>query len=34
MLREVFAAAEAHVVEFANPLTGGTSANTVYVATG
>ena len=29
---EVFALAEAHVVEFANPLTGGTSANTVYVA--
>ncbi len=28
-----FAAAAAHVVSFANPLTGGTSANTVYVAT-
>jgi len=34
MLREVFADAEAHVVEFANPLTRGTSANTVYVAQG
>jgi hypothetical protein len=28
----VFATTEAHVVEFANPLTGGTSTNTVYVA--
>ena len=27
-----FGSAEAHVVSFANPLTGGTSANTVYVA--
>ncbi|GIF18982.1 spermidine synthase [Actinoplanes tereljensis] len=33
VLRECFAAATAHVVTFANPLTGGTSANTVYVAT-
>jgi spermidine synthase len=33
ILRAVFAAATAHVVTFANPLTGGTSANTVYVAT-
>lgn len=32
-LAEVFAAAEAHVVTFPNPLTGGESANTVYVAT-
>ena len=32
VLREVFADAQAHVVEFANPLTRGTSANTVYVA--
>ncbi len=31
-LRGVFAAAEAHVVEFPNPYTGGTSSNTVYVA--
>ncbi len=30
--RQVFGECEAHVVEFANPLTGGTSANTVYVA--
>ena len=27
-----FGSVEAHVVSFANPLTGGTSANTVYVA--
>ena len=33
LLREVFACAEAHLVTFANPLTGGTSSNTVYVAT-
>jgi hypothetical protein len=32
-LRQVFEAVAAHVVEFDNPLTGGTSANTVYVAT-
>lgn len=34
VLREVFADVDAHVVEFANPLTRGTSANTVYVARG
>jgi spermidine synthase len=32
VLRQCFATATAHVVTFANPLTGGTSANTVYVA--
>ncbi len=32
VLREVFADVAAHVVEFANPLTRGTSSNTVYVA--
>jgi hypothetical protein len=32
-LRTVFDAVHAHVVPFDNPLTGGTSANTVYVAT-
>ena len=32
VLAEVFVSAEAQVVTFANPLTGGTSANTVYVA--
>ena len=32
VLGEVFTSAEAHVVTFANPLTGGESANTVYVA--
>jgi len=31
-LTAVFAAADAHEVRFPNPLTGGTSANTVYVA--
>ncbi|MEU8184323.1 spermidine synthase [Micromonospora sp. NPDC049044] len=31
-LSEVFASVRAHVVPFANPLTGGESANTVYVA--
>jgi spermidine synthase len=31
-LRAVFADVEAHVVDFANALTGGTSSNTVYVA--
>jgi spermidine synthase len=31
-LREVFATARADVVPFANPYTGGESANTVYVA--
>ena len=34
VLREVWDDVEAHVVEFANPLTRGTSANTVYVARG
>ncbi len=33
LLGEVFASAEAHLVTFANPLTRGTSSNTVYVAT-
>lgn len=32
VLGEVFPVATAHVVPFANPLTGGESANTVYVA--
>jgi spermidine synthase len=32
-LGEVFATVSAEVVSFANPLTGGRSANTVYVAT-
>lgn len=32
VLAEVFAGTRAQVVTFANPLTGGTSANTVYVA--
>lgn len=32
LLGEVFAEARAHVVEFDNPLQGGTSTNTVYVA--
>ena len=32
VLRQVFASAEAVVVPFANPLTGGTSANTIYLA--
>ena len=31
-LAEVFDECVAHVVDFANPLTGGTSSNTVYVA--
>ena len=31
-LRAVFARAQAHVVDFANPLTEGISSNTVYVA--
>jgi spermidine synthase len=34
LLRAEFTAADAHVVEFRNPLTRGTSANTVYVAVG
>ncbi|WP_250036598.1 spermidine synthase [Paractinoplanes maris] len=33
LLRQSFATAAAHVVPFANPLTAGTSANTVYLAT-
>ncbi|BCY11426.1 spermidine synthase [Actinoplanes sp. L3-i22] len=33
LLRQCFATAAAHVVTFANPLTAGRSANTVYVAT-
>ncbi len=33
VLENVFASCEAHVVGFANPLTGGESANTVYIAT-
>jgi spermidine synthase len=33
VLRQCFTTATAHVVTFANPLTGGGSANTVYVAT-
>jgi spermidine synthase len=32
-LGQVFATRQAHVVTFPNPLTGGQSANTVYVAT-
>jgi spermidine synthase len=32
VLAEVFASVTAHVVTFPNPLTGGESANTVYVA--
>jgi spermidine synthase len=32
VLAEVFAESEAHVVDFENPLQGGTAANTVYVA--
>jgi len=33
VLDEAFTSSHAHVVTFANPLTGGESANTVYVAT-
>lgn len=33
VLRQCFVTTTAHVVTFANPLTGGGSANTVYVAT-
>jgi hypothetical protein len=32
VLGQVFAQPLAHVVEFPNPLTGGTSANSVYTA--
>jgi spermidine synthase len=33
LLEQVFVSTAAHVVTFANPITGGESANTVYVAT-
>lgn len=33
LLADVFASADAHVVRFPNHYTGGTSSNTVYVAT-
>jgi spermidine synthase len=33
VLADVFAQSTAHVVEFDNPLQGGTSSNTVYLAT-
>lgn len=33
VLAEVFDTSAAHVVTFPNPLTGGTSANTIYTAT-
>jgi hypothetical protein len=32
VLAEVFLSTQAHVIRCANPLAGGTSANTVYVA--
>ena len=32
VLAGIFATTQAHVVDFPNPLTGGTSSNTVYVA--
>jgi spermidine synthase len=32
VLAEVFAESEAHVIDFDNPLQGGTATNTVYVA--
>ncbi len=32
LLRDGFSSAEAHLVPFANPLTGGTSSNSVHVA--
>lgn len=32
VLADVFVSTEAHVITFPNPLTGGNSANTVYVA--
>jgi len=32
LLAEVFPSTAARVITFANPLTGGTSANTVYIA--
>ena len=31
-LRQAFAATSTHIVDFANPITGGESSNTVYVA--
>jgi len=31
-LDEPFAVAHAHVIRFPNPITGGESANTVYIA--
>ncbi len=34
LLRAEFASADGHVIPFANPLTGGTSSNGVYVARG
>lgn len=34
VLGEVFAATSSHVVDFPNPLTGGTSSNTVYLGRG
>src|SRR5690554_1584877 len=34
VLSAVFSETDAHSVEFANPVTGGTSSNTVYVARG
>jgi hypothetical protein len=33
LLGEVFHASAAHIVEFPNPVQGGTATNTVYVAT-
>ncbi|MFH2057685.1 MAG: hypothetical protein ABIJ59_02150 [Pseudomonadota bacterium] len=32
LLRKVFQSAESHIIEFDNPLTGGSSEGTVYVA--
>ena len=32
VLRQVFGTADGQLIEFANPLTGGTSSNSVYVA--
>ncbi|MDA2987373.1 MAG: spermidine synthase, partial [Actinomycetota bacterium] len=34
VLRQVFTGVAAHVVTFPNPLTGGESSNSVYVARG
>lgn len=33
VVEDVFGSVQAHVVSFANPFTGGESANTVYIAT-